>query len=164
MTESTIQVNLLTRLLDFISKKDYTKDLLGRRDFYSEDEIIKFVKNSKKYNPDIERLDQALALRIFHTSKQQTWVVSTNERLYNILDDNREDKPNINWSIPKRELVTNDKVSIDISTRSSTENTGLVNFGSRHKNWYYSKELFKDTDIEKEIKQLIIRAMLKNSD
>ena len=140
------------------------KDFLGRRDFLSEGEIIQFVKNSRNYNPNIEKLDQAKALKFFKTLKQQTWLVSTNERLYNILDDNREDSPNINWSILKQDLITNNKVSIDITTQPYKKRSGLVNIGPKHKYWLYSKELFKDSDIKKEIHDLITRAMLKNND
>jgi len=130
----------------------------------SKDEIIQFVKNYKYYNSNIEKLDQAIALKIFKTTIQQTWLVSTNERLYNILDDNRKDSLNINWSIPKIDIITNNKVSIDITTRDYKERSGLVHIGPKHKNWLYTKELFKDSDIKKEIHDLITRAMLKNHD
>ena len=128
----------------------------------SKDEIIQFVKNSEYYNSNIEKLDQAIALKIFKTTEQQTWLVSTNERLYNIIDDNRKDSPNINWSIPKLDIITNNKVSIDITTRDHKERSGLVDIGPKHKNWLYTKNLFRDSDIKKEIHDLITKAMLKN--
>lgn len=129
-------------------------DFLGRRDFYSENEIIQFVKNSKNYNPHKEILEQAKALKIFQTSKQQTWLVSTNERLYNILDDNRESEPHINWSNSREEIES----YFVITTRSHKKNFGLVNIAS-HKNWIYSYDLFKDSDIRKEIIDLVSKTM-----
>lgn len=130
------------------------QDFLGLRDFYSKDEIIKFVKSSKDYSPAKEKLDQAQALKIFQTSKQQTWLISTKERLYNILDDIEYSVPRHSWSIPRTEIET----SFVITTRSYKEKFGLVNIAS-HKNWIYSYELFKDSDIEKEIKDLVSRTM-----
>lgn len=133
--------------------------LLGRRNFYSEQDRIGVVKSSKNYNSSQEKLAHAKALKIFQTSKQQTWLVSTNERLYCILDDNRKDDLHINWSIPKRVLVTGNEVSIKLETRDHSEKSGLVDIGSKHKNWLYSKKLFKDADIKTEIQKLITETM-----
>lgn len=134
------------------------QDFLGRRDFYSEDVIIQFVETSINYNPSKEKLGQAKALKIFQTSKQQTWLVSTNERLYNILDDNREVSLYITWSIPRQDLVSDNEVDVAIFTRHYKENFGLVTIGS-HKDWIYNYELFKDSDIRTEIQKLISSTM-----
>ena len=130
------------------------QDFLGLREFYSEDEIIKFVETSKNYNSAKEKLDQARALKIFQTSKQQTWLISTKERLYNILDDIEYSVPHISWSIPRTKIES----GIAITTRSYKEKFGLVTIAS-HKNWIYSYELFKDSDIKKEIIDLISKTM-----
>lgn len=131
------------------------KNLLGRRDYYSKDEIIQFINNSKHYNSHLEELGKATALLFFQTSKQKTWLVSTNKRLYCILDDNRKNKPNINWSISKQNLLDS-----EINTRDYSEEMGLVDIGPE-KNWFYSKRLFIESDIKtsiiKEIFSLILR-------
>lgn len=135
--------------------------LLGRRDFYSEPDIISFVKNSGNYtNDDLKR---AKALKIFQTSKQRTWVVSTNKVLYCILDDNRKDKPIVRWSYPKSSIIRETKIYIEISYQDYSEKSGLLSIGKR-KDWYYSKKLFKCSDIKKEIENLIKETMLLPDD
>jgi len=134
--------------------------ILGRRNFKTKGEIIEFVKNSKNYNPKKEFLDDSEALLIFQTSNQQTWLVSTKERLYCILDDIRKDKPNINWSVPKERLTTEDKVNVEIKIRDKSERTGLLDIGPNHRNWFFSKDLFKGVDINNMIRGLISKTML----
>lgn len=125
------------------------RDILGRRDYYSRDKIIQFVKNSKKFDSTLEELDQSAALLIFQTSKQQTWLVSTKKRLYCILDDNRETEPHINWSI------SNDlKFEINVRDYPEEKSIGLIEIGEK-KNWLYSKKLFKKQDIKTSIFLLI---------
>ncbi len=133
------------------------KDNIGRRNFYSENEIIKFVTKSKNYDYGIEKLDQAATLLIFQTSKQQTWLISTNKRLYCILDDNRKDEPQINWSIPKED-IHGKKLSDEIYIRNYSEDIGLVDIGPK-KNWLYSKKLFKKSDIKININQLLSKVV-----
>lgn len=134
--------------------------LLGRRDFYKQQEIIDIARNSKHYNSQLENLSQAEALKIFQTSKQRTWLVSTNERMYCILDDNRKEIPHVKWSIPKSNLIYGDKVSIEIKRQNYSEKSGLVDIGQR-RNWLYSKKLFNKLTIEESIKNLITKTMLK---
>jgi len=134
--------------------------ILGRRDFYSNEEIIDFTKKSKNYNPEEENTHNAEALMIFQTSNQQTWLVSTNERLYCILDDIRNDEPNINWSVAKERLTAEGQVTIEINARDKSGKTGLVDIGPEHKNWLFSKGLFKEKNIDNSIRQLIKNKML----
>lgn len=142
---------------------DIFKDLIGRRDFLSKDEIIQFVKNSNEFDPNTEDLDKTTTLKIFQTSKQQTWLVSSKERLYNILDDNREEQPIINWSVPKQDLIKKHEGIIDITIRDYKEKTGLVNIGPYHKNWLYTKKLFDEVDIKTSIIQVICSFFLKTT-
>ncbi len=133
--------------------------LLGRRDFCSLNEIISFAKKSKHYNSNKENLNQAKALKIFQTSKQKTWLVSTNKRMYCILDDNREERPHVKWSIPKSDIIDDDKISIEIKTREYSEKSGLVDIGPKV-GWKFSKKLFTEVNIKKSIKNLITETML----
>ena len=129
-----------------------SKFLLGRRNLFSEEEIIAWVKNSKRYDPAKENLEEANTLLIFQTGIQQTWLVATNARLYNILDDVRKDTPHINWSIPQRRFQGPN--ALQIEARSYKERTGLVDFGDRHRNWLYSTDLFEKKSIEESIVDL----------
>lgn len=134
--------------------------ILGRRNFKTKDEIIEFVKNSKNYDPKKEFLHDSEALLIFQTSNQQTWLVSTKERLYCILDDIRKDEPNINWSIPKGRLVSKGGVNIEIRAGNKSEKTGLLDIGTDHRNWLFSKDLFEQVDISNSIRSLINKTMI----
>lgn len=134
--------------------------LLGRRDFYKQQDIINTVRNSRHYNSQVEILGQAKVLKIFQTSKQRTWLVSTNENMYCILDDNRKEIPHVRWSIPKNNLIYGNKVSIEIKTQSYSDKSGLVDIGQRH-NCLYNKRLFNKIDIETSIQNLITETMLK---
>ena len=134
--------------------------LLGRRDFYKQQEIIDIVRNSKHYNSQVENLSQAEALKIFQSSKQRTWLVSTNERMYCILEDNRKEIPCVRWSIPKNNLIYGNKVSIEIKTQNYSEKSGFIDIGQRH-DWLYSKKLFNKIDIDTSIQNLIAKTMLQ---
>ncbi|VVB85172.1 Pentapeptide repeats (8 copies) [uncultured archaeon] len=138
------------------------KDFLGRRDYLSKDEIIEFVKNSKNYDSSREKLAETAVLLIFQTTKQQTWLVSTNEKLYCILDDNRENKPYIDWSIPKRVLIEGKSLSKEIKIREHSDDIGIVDIGPK-KDWFYSKKLFKNSDIKTSIIHLV-KENLKGAD
>lgn len=131
--------------------------------FRSEPDIRNYLKTSKNFEADLESPDNSETLLIFQTSKQQTWLVATARRLYCILDDIREKKPHINWSIQKTELVDGTNVILDINThetRKKHKTIGCVDVGPNHKNWLYTKLLFEKQDITSSIKALIARNML----
>lgn len=140
---------------------DLSNAILGRRDFYSKNEIIAHVSKSIKFDPAKEDLSKATALLIFRTSNQQTWIVSTHERLYCILDDVRKDEPRINWSDEREKHVDGTSVITEIRTRNKSDSTGLVDIGAYHRNWLYSKNLFGDESIEDSIKKLIANFAIK---
>jgi len=125
--------------------------------FHSEDKIKSFIKFSKNYCREDPK--EAQALLIFKTSKQRTWLVSTSERLYCILDDIRITKPRINWSMGRNSLTDNGKVSAKISTRDRSDRTGLVDISSEHRGWLFTKSLFSNKPIDLSIKNLIASKM-----
>ncbi len=128
--------------------------------FRSEQEIQSWIKSSKNYkgeNPEHTQL-----LIFFSTSKQRTYLVASQERLYCILDDARKDNPHVNWSMNKEEVMGDDQITLEISTRDKTEKTGLVNFGPKHKNWLYTKSLFVNQDLKASIEHLI-KSTMKNT-
>lgn len=135
-----------------MEKEELIAILLGRRGFYSELDIINFVKNSKNY--DADNLNNAEALKIFQSSKQKMWLVSTNIRTYCVLDDNRKDEPRVTWSIAKSGINNGDNISVEIKEPDYSEKSGLINIGTK-KNLLYSKKLFKGSDVKKDIENLI---------
>lgn len=114
------------------------KEKIGKTiDFYSNHDIIEFIKNRKDYS-NKENLNQAEALKIFSTQEQQTWLVSTNERLYIIVDE--KSKPlDIRREMDKGELFTNNKLSIQIEPFIE-DNKNFIHIGS-FQHWHYSKKL-----------------------
>lgn len=140
-----------------MEKEELIAKLLGRRDFYPMQDIINFTIYSKNYSND--DLKKAKALKIFQTTKQNTWLVSTNIRMYCILDDNRKDEPIVRWSYPKSSILRDNNINIEINYQDYSEKSGLLSIG-RKKDWLYSKKLFKGSDIKKEIENLIKRTML----
>tara|TARA_B100000315_G_C14442213_1_gene525235 strand:+ start:435 stop:845 length:411 start_codon:yes stop_codon:yes gene_type:complete len=121
--------------------------------FRAEKDIKSCIKNSKNYEEE-DPMSTNLLL-IFSTSKQRTYLVASSKRLYCILDDIRKDVPRINWSLRRNSLKSNGQIIINILSRDKTEKTGLVDIGSNHKNWLFSKKLFERLDIVSSIKNLI---------
>lgn len=137
--------------------------LAGRPDFASQAEVIAFARKSKNFDPADEDLTHADALLIFSTSKQHTWLVATDKRLYCILDDIRKDQPHINWSMPKRDLVSGNDVVVPVNSRGKSEFSGLVDIGASHPGWLFTKRLFSTKSVKESIRSLLSRTMLRES-
>jgi len=137
-----------------------------REDFEALEGIVRSISNSKNFNPEAENPGEADALLIFSTAKQQAWLVATSERLYGVVDDLRKEKPRINWSIPKRKLVSGESVSAKLISRDKNERSGLIDIGDACTNWLYTKRLFVDDNINRRVRSLIKRKMIgeTNSD
>lgn len=136
--------------------------LAGRPDFASQTEIINFARNSKNFDAATEDLEHADALLIFSTSKQHTWLVASDKRLYCILDDIRKDQPHINWSMPRRELVAESNVVVPVKLRDKSEFTGLVDIGAAHLGWLFTKRLFSTKSVKESIRDLLAKTMLRD--
>ncbi len=133
---------------------------VGRPDFASKQKIIEYVRASKNFDATAEDLSKADALLIFSTSKQHTWLVASSERLYCVLDDIRKDEPHINWSIPRRSVVSHGQIVLPIQIQDKSNFTGLLSIGDARKDWMYTKRLFSRQPIEVQIKDLLRRTML----
>jgi hypothetical protein len=134
--------------------------LLGSRDFKTPAEIVSIVRLSPEFDPLKESSEEPIL--IFQTSKQQTWLVATPERLYCVLDDIRRGFTELQWSTPKKDLVSNGKIIVPISTRPThddSERTGLLDIGKR-RNWYFTKSLFASEPAESQVKRVIAKQML----
>jgi hypothetical protein len=124
-----------------------------RHSFYSESEVKDYIKKSKKYSD--ENPQNAKILNFFITSKQRTYLVFTDKNIYCILDNSKEQELNINWSESINMFSNSDKIDHTVKTKDNTYTTGLVDFGPNHKNWYYTKELFKESSIQEQLKEII---------
>lgn len=125
--------------------------------FRNEEEIKFHIKESVSYEG--ENPSTAKIFKFFSTSKQRTYLVATNKRLYCILDDKRKNTPHLNWSMKKSEIKKDNELRINITTLDKTDKIGLVNIGEKHKRWLYSKNLFKTKGIEASIKDFLIESM-----
>ena len=126
---------------------NFSKRILGYREFSPVEDISDMVvkdKGAGVLNEETKKLN------IFQTSKQKTWLVSIDDRLYCVLDDVRTPKPQIKWDLPVADI----KDSIKISTQSPTEKTGMIDIGINHKDWLFSKNLFTETSIDQEIRKI----------
>lgn len=134
--------------------------LFGTRDLLGEADIVRSIVSSKNYQGELGESYKPLALLLFETSKQRTWLVATRKRLYCILDDIRNSDPKVNWSMRQSALIKNGTLKIDLNTRDKSPTVGFVDIGTKHKNWLYSKKLFVDKTVGEKIRELIAGRML----
>ena len=135
------------------------KDFFDRdHKFYDEKEIKGIIRTSKNYSSE-ENTDSAEALLIFKTSKQRTWLIATDKRLYCVLDDYRKPQPSVMWSKKRDNIFSQGNMSLNIQTRDYKQNTGLVDIGTDHKDWLFSKSLFINNKISDSIIDLIKKKM-----
>jgi hypothetical protein len=133
--------------------------LLGWREFKSREEIVRYIVNSVNFDSTTESPESAKALLLFQTAKQRTWLVATRERLYCVLDDVRKPEPHINWSLPRRQVIEDGNVVLDIRPHDRTERTELVDFGPEHRRWLYTRDLFERGDVASAIREFLEKAM-----
>lgn len=133
--------------------------LLGRRDFYSRDDIARYIVRSKNYDSSKESSVQAKTFLFFETAEQRTWLVATPHRLYCILDDVRKPEPNINWSMSREKIFSGDALNLQINTKEKGNRTGLLDIGPTHKNWLYTKALFLTQPVTEAITEFIKDSM-----
>jgi hypothetical protein len=60
------------------------ESIIGSRGFATVDEILETVA---RYNPEDKEIKKAKVLLIFVTSRQQTLLAATRQKLYCVLDD-----------------------------------------------------------------------------
>lgn len=158
--------------------------LLGYRSFKSENEIKEIVvdynntvlveassildtTNSNlieddvrnKVGPTLKKITSlnVATLKIFQNKNQQTWIASANGYVFCLLDDIEVDiqkgQELIKW-VAKISDINN---SIDVRpSKQSPDRVGLIDFGAKHKNWYYSKRLLSDEEMAKTYVQSLI--------
>jgi len=139
--------------------KSFRKFLLGRNDFKSADEIVRLI-NEKVSHGSSEQIEHAETLLIFQTSREQTWLVGTKQRLYCVLDDLNNGFTRVDWILPKEQLVKNGRIDVKVATRTKTDKTGLLDIGER-RGWLFSKRLFAERDLVERVQDMILRKMIK---
>lgn len=132
--------------------------LLGQREFRSAKQIIEMIEDDVRFGHSGESFEERNAVPIFKTSKQQTWLVASNRRLYCVLDDPGKGFTRLQWTKSREELF-NGKSSIDVPiiTRGHSDAYLLLDIGDRT-GWLLSRRLFDDSPAER-VKALIMRSM-----
>ena len=131
------------------------ESLLGYRNFAGEHEICRRIEQSKFYDSSKESTEDAASLLIFETSRQHTWLVATEERLYFVIDDIRKPSPRIGRSVHRNELRLEPDGRVAVNTRPKSDRTGLVDIGLRRRGWLYSKRLFSELPIDSAVNELL---------
>ena len=124
---------------------------LEKHSFYSKKDILDLFKEAERAKLMLKNEVIQDALLIFQTTKQQTWLISSNFHLYCLLDDEQTRKKGnmMQWRMRHGEALA------FIEAQPYKEKTGLLHIGNR-RNWLYSKALFPSMEgIEIAVKQLI---------
>jgi hypothetical protein len=136
---------------------DFRAFWLGKGEFKTPQEIVRLVRTSRDY--DHAERESEEPLLIFQTSKQQTWLVATAEKLYCVLDDVNRGFTRVQWWVPRSNLVSDGKLIARIETGNKTDRTGLLDIG-KHRGWLYSKKLFTTEPVEVQVHRLILSKMV----
>ena len=134
-------------------------ELVGRED------ILSLIREAPFFSQGAEEISEKDALLIFSTRRQKTWLVVSNQRLYCVLDDVRNDElPGLQWTMPADELVANGKVDLHLQSREMkkrrSEKTGVIEIGAKLRNWLYTKDLFQTLSVEETLRAIIARRMI----
>jgi len=142
----------------------FSKLLFGGRELYDGPGIADSVRQNAIFE-QAESLSSNDRLLIFDTRLQRTWLLASNRRLYCVLDDVRKEKPGVQWTMLREELVSENEVSVYLQVREQkkgkSEKTGVLAIGSRPRSWLYSKWLFQKGSLEQQVRELIKRRMLE---
>ena len=120
-----------------LANMEETPRLVGLDGFLTEAGIRSLVQGSGANAESVRHL-----LKLFHTSRQRTWLVATDKTLYCILDgaSTRASGRLIQWAQSLGGIEQN-----SIRTKSYKSRTGLIDIGNR-KNWLYSLRLHPDPE------------------
>lgn len=126
------------------------RNILGYRDFNQLKSIKDFLVS--KNLVDKKNVDLLKQIVLFDTSKQRTWLLADNENVFCFLDDTTKDSFEFRWKEKKSNLRGNIRVTPNVKPKA-----GIVDFGEKHKRWYYSKDIYhSDYDVIRKINDLLI--------
>lgn len=126
----------------------------GQRPFSTDNEIVSTVKSSKYFNAINEDLSKAKKIQLLDTSKQRTYLISTKERIYKVLDDRRSDHPKITWSRKIDKVFEGHTLKASLEPRSE-RSFNLVFDASPDRLNLVSKKLFANIEFDEAISKLI---------
>lgn len=136
------------------------KILLGYRDFAALQDLRRRIANEESNT--IENVNEML---LFESNVQKTWLICTNHALYCALDDIRRDESTIRWKLSKSSIVRGNTIFLNLSIKDDWKKPtkyGRIDFGSKHKDWLYSKSLYSRPVILQSIfQELIIVSMIE---
>ena len=135
-------------------------NILGYRDFSPIEVIKDFISRNLPSEPS-ENIGSAKELLLFETTRQKTWLLVSNLRLFCILDDIAKDTFEVRWVMKKSEIIEAGKIILPIAVHPEyKENTGLIDFGEKQKDWLFSKSLFSTAaKLKSAIEDLIVAQM-----
>lgn len=135
------------------------RDLIDSdRSFVSPKEIGKVI--FRDHPNDVAASRNFTGLLIFQSVKQMTWLAVTRSALYCVVDRISETAPGTRWRIPRREIISDNGILLQIRTEPQSDTTAYVYVGEQRRR-IYSTRLFADMPIEQRIKHLIKSAMLR---
>lgn len=133
------------------------KNILGYRDYSAQKKIKETIKTSVNYGG--ENADLAELFCFFETSKQRTWFVATNKRVYLILDDIRKESIKVNKSYRINSIYSDNQLNIRIDPNYKTLH-GRIYFQKATRGWLYSKKLFPTIeDLNNAIESILKRVI-----
>lgn len=135
--------NSNSTIMNFFAKFYDKKSL-----FRDEDKILDLAQVTNKQK-------KLKVLKIFETSKQRTYLINDGSMVYCVLDDVRNNHPKLVWKSPRNTYLKDGKLDVDFNPRDKTKNTGVIDLGHQHKNWFYSKKLIKPEELKNSFNKFI---------
>jgi hypothetical protein len=135
-------------------KTTFAEFYYGLRAPCTPEEIIRLVRSSRRYTQD-ETTEDARALLLFEVGVRASWLVSTNLRLYKLMDDRREATPIVNWSV-SLDQARESGVRVICQRLLKSGKFLKIEFGFREGKYYLvDPKLFQPMGVEKSIATFI---------
>lgn len=134
--------------------------ILGYRDFSKLEDIKNYINSAYSLDSE-ENINNAEGLILFQTSRQKTWLIASEKKLFCVLDDIENDSFEVRWQMDKFDLIKEQGLSLEINTNPNySPSTGSVDLGNNHKEWLYSKKLYRsEAELKSSISKLILNKM-----
>src|ERR1017187_5419664 len=136
------------------NKTTFADFYYGLRPFYPLEKIIDYCRNSKAYVPEMiaENLRSAKALLLFENGTRRSWLVRSDVHLYKLIDDKKEEKPTINWSVDLQVAQESDVTVVSSGNVAQWK----IAFGFRSgKKYIVDPRLFLNLGVERIISEFI---------
>jgi len=111
-------------------------------------------KLKERFPLENEDFNNIQNIKIFKTVMQETNILISDKRLICNLSNLKYKTSRFKWFMSKEEIFdTTGNLKIKIRAKETdSETLGVIDFGKNHKDWYYSKDIFKTPkQIESEI-------------